>query len=423
MAPAPVHVMAKPRGAVCNLDCSYCYYLAKEQLYGGDDPVMSDEVLEAFTRQYLEANPAVEVTFAWQGGEPTLLGVGFFERAVQLQARHRRPKQRVVNSLQTNGLLLDDEWGSFLAEHDFLVGISVDGPDRCHDAYRRNKGGGATLGRVLGGVAALRRHGVRYNALTCVHRSNVARPLDVYRFLRDEVGATFIQFIPIVTRDDPLRAQIGGRLIGESLRGREYGDFLIAIFDEWARRDIGRVYVQTFDTALANWSGHSHGLCVFEETCGRSMVLEYNGDLFACDHFVEPRYRMGNLLEQPLTELMQAPAQAKFGRDKRDLLPARCIACRYRFACHGGCPKNRLAVSPGDDPPLNHLCESYLAFFEYIDGPMQYMARELGAGRPPASLMERLAEQDRARAAATAGRNDPCPCGSGKKFKRCHGRA
>jgi uncharacterized protein len=408
--PPAFHVMLKPRGPVCNLGCAYCYYLSKDGLYPGSDFCMSDEVLESFTRQYIAAQRVPEVTFGWQGGEPLLMGLDFFRRAVALQDKHRKPGMRVVNALQTNGTLLDDAWCRFFREHDFLVGLSLDGPREAHDAYRADKGGRPTFDRVMAGLALLREHGVEFNILATVHAANADRPIEVYRFLRDEVDARFIQFIPIVQRE-------GGGVSARSVVAEQFGRFLIAVFDEWARRDVGRVFVQIFDVALAAWVGAPPGLCVFDETCGNALVLEHNGDLYACDHFVDPHYRLGNILQTPLVDLVGSERQRRFGLDKRDALPETCRVCEVRFVCNGGCPKNRLQG-------LNYLCEGYKAFFQHVDGPMRFMAAELEARRPPANIMHHLAQREAEleRRFAQANRNDPCPCGSGLKFKHCHGK-
>jgi uncharacterized protein len=408
--PPAFHVMLKPRGSICNLGCAYCYYLSKERLYPGSGFCMPDEVLEAFTRQYIAAQRVPEATFGWQGGEPLLMGPDFFRRAMVLQEAYRKPGVRIINALQTNGTLLDDDWCRFFREHGFLVGLSLDGPREAHDAYRVDKGGQPTFDRAMAGLALLQEHAVEFNILATVHAANADRPLEVYRFLRDEVGARFMQFIPIVQRE-------GGRVTDLSTTGRQYGQFLIAVFDEWVRRDVGRVFVQIFDVALAAWLGAQPGLCIFEETCGRALVLEHNGDLYACDHFVEPNHRLGNILETPLVELVGSEPQRRFGLDKREALTETCRACEVRFVCNGGCPKNRIQG-------MNYLCEGYRAFFAHIDGPMRFMAAELEARRPPANVMRHVAQQEveLEHRFAHARRNDPCPCGSGRKFKYCHGR-
>jgi uncharacterized protein len=408
--PSTFHVMVKPRGPICNLNCAYCYYLSKERLYPVSDFRMADEVLEVFTCQYIEAQRVSEVTFGWQGGEPTLMGLDFFRRVVELQEKYRKPGMRIQNALQTNGTLMDGEWCRFFREQGFLIGLSLDGPRKLHDACRLDKGGHPSFDRVMAGLALLKQHGVEFNILATVHAANADCPVEVYRFLRDEAGARFIQFIPIVQRE-------GERVVQRSVKPNQYGDFLIAIFDEWVRRDVGRVFVQIFDTALAAWMGQRPGLCVFEETCGAALVLEHNGDLYVCDHFVEPRYRLGNILETSLVELVGSQQQRRFGLAKRDTLPVTCRECEVRFVCNGGCPKNRLQG-------VNYLCEGYRAFFTHVDEPMRFMAAELRAGRPPANIMLHLMQEEAKleRRFARARRNDPCPCGSGRKFKHCHGR-
>ena len=375
--PRAFHVMLKPRGAMCNLACEYCFYLSKETLYPGADFRMSNPVLEAFTREYIQAQRVPEVTFSWQGGEPTLMGLSFYRRAVELQRRYRRPGMRILNAMQTNGTLLDDEWGRFLRAYGFLVGLSLDGPRGLHDAYRRDRGGEPTFDRVMRGLAVLQKHRVAFNVLACVHPATVDHPRAVYRFLRDEAGARFIQFIPIVEK---------GNETG-SVSGRQYGAFLSGVFDEWVHRDVGRVFVQIFDVALAAWVGQRPGLCVFEPTCGLAMALEHNGDLYACDHFVEPGYRLGNVLETPLLELASSERQRRFGEDKRDKLPGLCRECDVRFVCNGGCPKNRTLRAANGEFGLNALCQGYQAFFRHVDGSMRLMAGELAAGRPPANVM------------------------------------
>ena len=415
--PPSFHVMIKPRGSICNLDCAYCYYLAKENLYPDGTFRMPDNVLESYTRQYMAAQRVPEVTFGWQGGEPLLMGLEFFERALAYQEQYRPAGMTVHNAMQTNGVLLDDDWCAFFAEHNFLVGISIDGPGELHDGYRVDKGGAPTLERVMRGVERLKAHNVDFNVLTCVQANNGDHPLEVYRFLRDEVGAIFMQFIPIIERQ-------GDGVTDRSVGAAQYGAFLSGVFDEWVRRDVGRVFVQIFDVALAAWSGQRPGLCVFEETCGTALVMEHNGDLYSCDHFVEPEYFLGNIMEKQIVELVSDQAQVDFGNAKRDAMPDMCRQCPVLFVCHGGCPKNRIISTPDGQPGLNYLCEGYKAFFTHIDGPMRYMANELMHRRPPANIMIALAREEAAlqERFKDVGRNDPCPCGSGKKFKHCHGR-
>ncbi len=416
--------MTKPRGAICNLDCKYCYFLSKERLYPDSKFRMSETLLEAYTRQYIEAQHVPDVTFAWQGGEPTLMGLDFFKQAVSYQQKYRKPGMRITNALQTNGVTLDDDWCAFFAANDFLIGISIDGPRDLHDHYRVDKGGAPTFDRVVRGLDFLKQHGVPFNVLTTVHAGNADHPLEIYRFFRDQLGAEFMQFIPIVERANETGFQEGDTVTERSVTARQYGDFLIAIFDEWVRRDVGRVFVQIFDVALAAWSGEHPGLCIFEETCGVALALEHNGDVYSCDHFVEPKHFVGNIVDIPLAEIVTSDQQRAFGLAKRDTLPRYCRDCEVRFACNGECPKNRFITTPDGEPGLNYLCAAYKAFFGHIDTPMKFMANELAHQRPPANIMFELARQDEALQAAfaAAGRNDPCPCGSGIKFKKCHGR-
>lgn len=420
----PFHIMLKPRGPICNLDCKYCYFLSKERLYPHSAFRMDADLLETYTRQYIAAQPGPEVTFAWQGGEPTLMGLDFFRRAVALQEEYGRPGQRVGNSLQTNGVLLDDNWCRFLKEHDFLVGLSLDGPRPLHDAYRLDKGGHPTFDRVMRGLRLLQKHEVAFNVLTTVHAANAGHPLRVYRFLRDEVETQFMQFIPIVERDNETGFQEGNRVTDRSVGAEQYGAFLIAIFEEWVRRDVGLVFVQIFDVALSAWVGQQPALCIFRETCGDALAMEHNGDLYACDHYVEPDYLLGNIREQEIIPLVSSEQQRRFGQAKRDTLPGYCQQCEVRFVCNGGCPKNRFTTSPDGEPGLNYLCAGYKAFFAHIDPAMSFMARELRANRAPANVMVTKARQDAAfrQQLAAAGRNEPCPCGSGRKVKHCHGR-
>jgi uncharacterized protein len=431
-SPPAFHLLAKPTGAVCNLDCSYCFFLSKEMLYPGSRFRMADDLLEAYLRQLIEAHTTPEVTVAWQGGEPTLMGLDFFRRSVELAEQYLRPGQRAVYTIQTNGTLLDPEWASFFREHDFLVGISIDGPRELHDAYRVNKGGKGSFDQVMAGLAHLKDAGVEWNALTTIHAANGDRGGEVYRFLRDECGARFIQFIPIIERvaeasedgavpwtswrDRPLYVQEGERVTGRSVTAEQYGRFLIDVFEEWVRRDVGEVYVQMFDVALANWYGEPPSLCIHSETCGVALALEHTGDLYSCDHFVEPAYRLGNIRETHMRDLVASEQQRRFGEDKRDTLPPYCLSCDVRFACHGGCPKDRFIETPDGDPGLNYLCAGYKAFFHHIDRPMRLMSERLRRGGAPAELVALYAAED-----ARRGRNEPCTCGSGRKWKNCHG--
>jgi len=389
--PLDFHIISKPRGAICNLACEYCYYLEKEDLHPDSNFYMSDEVLEAYTRQYVESQRTPQVTFAWQGGEPTLMELEFYRRAILLQQKCRRPGMIIKNTMQTNGVNLDDAWCMFFREHNFLVGISLDGPREMHDAYRVDKGGKPTFDRVMQGLGLLKKHGVEFNVLTTVHSANADHPVEVYRFLRDEAEAQFIQFIPIVEQDKRKDAHKDLLVTEWSVRPEQYGEFLIAIFEEWVHHDVGRIFVQLFDASLGAWLGQPGGLCVFAPTCGRALAIEHNGDLYACDHYVDPDYLLGNVLETHMLELVASQKQHQFGLDKRKKLPRYCRECEVLFACNGGCPKNRLIKTPDKESGLNYLCSGYKAFFKHIDTPMKIMAILLRQGHPPAEVMSILA--------------------------------
>ena len=434
-APSACHVMAKPSGSVCNIDCTYCFYLEKEKLYpdAGRNWRMSDEVMELYVKQYIEAQDVPAVNFAWQGGEPTLLGVDFFRRAVELQKRYADGKE-VTNAFQTNGILLDDEWGEFLARESFLVGLSIDGPRELHDRYRVDKGQKPTFDRVMAGLEVLKKHGAEFNTLTVLQNHNADHPLEVYRFLK-EIGSGFMQFIPIVERLTGDPDETGLELVAPEFEGRaavtrwsvgpaQYGRFLCAVFDEWVRRDVGRFFVQIFDVSLGSWLGQDASLCIFAETCGNALVIEHNGDLYSCDHFVYPEYNLGNVREQTIRDMVASPEQRRFGQDKADGLPRYCLECDYRFACNGGCPKQRFERTPHGEGGLNYLCRGYKIYFAHVDPYMRVMADLLRRGQPAAGVMDWVRQRDAARAApAPPKRNDPCPCGSGRKYKRCCGQA
>ncbi len=436
------HIMTKPIGPICNLDCRYCFYLEKENYYTADRKVlpswaMSPETLDLYIQQYIEAQPGHEVQFAWQGGEPTLLGVAYFENVVRLQAKYANGKQ-IQNALQTNGTLLDDAWGRFLADNQFLVGVSIDGPADLHDIYRVDKQQRPTFDRVMKGISVLRSHKVDFNTLTVVSRKNSQQPERVYQFLK-EIGSGYIQFIPLVERNIPdvsrtidglIQLHLAKPAISNdddsapvtdwSVRSIDYGRFLCTIFDEWVRADVGKVFVQHFDVALGNWYGAPGALCVFSETCGKALAMEHNGDVYSCDHYVYPEYRLGNIHEKSLTELVESPEQQKFGNAKRDSLPTQCLECDVRFACHGECPKHRFTRTSTGEFGLNYLCAGYKMFFQHIDDPMKVMCQLLSQQRPPALVMD-WAKRQTAPSYPVIGRNDPCPCGSGKKAKRCCG--
>jgi uncharacterized protein len=431
--PPRIHVLAKPTGAACNLACAYCFFLDKELLYPDSRFRMSDEVLEAYIRQLVEAHGGNQVTVAWQGGEPTLMGVDFYRRSIELQRRYARPgmgrmqDMRFENTMQTNGTLLDDEWCEFFKENEYLIGISIDGPRHLHDTYRLDKGGGPTFDRVMRGLRLLQKHDVEYNILVAVNRTNADYPLEVYRFLRDEARTTWIQFIPVVERIDEEGHTIyqkGTRLSERSVRPEQFGRFLIQIFDDWVRHDVGSVYVQTFEAAVRNWLRMpTSGMCVFEPTCGLGLALEHNGDLYSCDHFVEPDYLLGNIMDTHMVEMVTSQRQRQFGQEKRDSLPRYCRECDVRFACHGECPKNRFLTTPDGEPGLNHLCVGWKAFFHRANEPLQTMGTLMRMGRPASEVMRVMAgkEEEWKKALSRARRNDDCPCNSGVKFAQCHG--
>jgi uncharacterized protein len=433
MSASNFHVMAKPIGPICNLDCKYCFYLEKEVLYPQTEKwAMREEVLDSYIRQYIEAHDMPVVNFAWQGGEPTLLGVEYFRRLVEIQAKYANGK-RITNAFQTNGILLSDSWAELFLKHQFLIGISIDGPRELHDTYRVDKGGQPTFDRVMRGIELLKRHKVEFNTLTTVHRANSVAPLEVYRFLREN-GSGFMQFIPIVERVAQTATADGLQLISPDFMGsakvspwsvepRQFGVFLCAIFDEWVRKDVGRTFVQLFDISLEMWSGMEASLCVFRKKCGGALALEHGGDLYSCDHFVYPENRLGNIMDSPLADLVRLPQQQHFGDAKEATLPKYCRECDVRFACNGECPKHRFLKTPDGESGLNYLCAGYKAFFHHVDPHMRFMAAELAAGRAPANVMRWVAEEDARRKQGKPGRNDPCPCGSGRKLKNCCGRA
>jgi len=400
------HVMAKPAGSACNLDCKYCFYLSKEKLKDGPGPGhMHDDVLEAFVRDYIASVTGDEVVFTWQGGEPTLLGVEFYEKAVAFQQKHAKAGQKIQNDLQTNGTLLDDDWGRFLKRHNFLVGLSVDGPKDVHDAMRPTKRDQPSFDDVMRGAEVLRRHGVPFNTLTCVHRYNASRPLDVYRFLRRELGSTYLQFLPIVEpRDfetaapqarDPSRLPIVGSPQAKpdhpdsivkpwSVDPEEYGYFLSRIWDEWLARDLGKVYITHCETLVVQRMGMPAQICVHAENCGKGVAIEHDGGVYSCDHYVYPEYRLGSIRERSLGDMVFSPTQVKFGYAKSETLPKYCRECAYLTDCWGECPKNRLLRTPDGEPGLNYLCQGFKRFFAHARRDADRMAAQLRAAPPVA---------------------------------------
>jgi uncharacterized protein len=433
-APPRFHLLAKPSGSTCNLDCTYCFFLSKEALYPNDASRMSEATLEAYLAQLLESHRSPEVTVAWQGGEPTLMGLDFFARSVELVEKLKRPGQRVEYTMQTNGVLLDDAWGAFLKQHGFLVGLSVDGPQPVHDTYRVNRGGQGTHRQVMKGLDVLRRHQVEVNILCTVHAANAEHGAAVYRYFRDELGATFLQFIPIVERataqtlplanagwssrpggERLLYTQTGSLVTERSVTGEQYGRFLVDVYEEWLRGDVGTVFVQLFDVTLQAYFGQ-YSLCIHAPTCGAALALEHNGDLYSCDHFVEPDYLLGNIHQQHMLDLVASPQQQAFGQHKKESLTGQCRSCDVLALCNGGCPKDRFVDSRDGQDGHNYLCEGLYHFYTHTRPTMTAMAQLIRQGRYADEIMPAIAADD-----AQRGRNDPCPCRSGAKFKNCHG--
>jgi uncharacterized protein len=445
-AARPFHVLTKPIGPICNLDCKYCFYLEKERLYNHEPTWrMSPDVLDSYIRQYIESQPTDEIYFAWQGGEPTLLGVNFFRNVIELQSRYANGR-KIHNAIQTNGTLLDDDWCGFLSEHQFLVGLSIDGPRELHDVYRVDKKNAPTFDLVIRGLEFLQKHQTEYNTLTVVHRRNAEHSLAVYRFLKS-IGSRFHQFIPLIERQASVQLKVRGydfahpptlwpaesdkihgaddalsQVTPWSVEPRQYGDFLCNIFDEWVRHDVSRVFVQLFDVALSNWMGLGSPLCIFSEKCGSAVAIEHNGDLYSCDHYVYPQYKLGNIMNRHIADMLGSPQQRRFGDDKADALPRYCRDCDVRALCNGECPKHRFISTPDGEPGLNYLCLAYKKFFNHIIPHLETMACLLRAGHAPAEIMSIIANGFITPQMTSPGRNDLCPCGSGKKFKKCCGR-
>lgn len=392
----PLYVMLKPVGSKCNLNCDYCYYLEKASLYSDRNQVMSEELLEKFIKQYIESQTMPQVMFTWHGGETLMRPISFYKKAVDLQKKYAGGLQ-IDNSIQTNGTLLNDAWCSFFKENNFLVGISIDGPQDFHDKYRRDKMGRPSFHRVMQGINLLKKHKVEYNCLAVVNDYNVDYPLEFYRFFK-EINCQYVQFTPIVERIRKNNNQMKLATAKEkdyevelapfTVNAEKWGNFLCAIFDEWIKEDVGKVYIQIFDSTLANWVGEQPGVCTMAKTCGHAGVMEFNGDIYSCDHFVFPEYKLGNIYSQPLTSLMYSDQQLKFGNDKFDTLPQQCHECEFLFACYGECPKNRFIKDKYGNQGLNYLCKGYHKFFHHVMPYMDFMKQELLAKRAPANVME-----------------------------------
>lgn len=391
----PLYVLAKPVGASCNLRCKYCYYLEKSHLYrNAPARVMSDELLERFVQEYIQAQTMSQVLFTWHGGEPLMRPLSFYRKAVALQEKYAFGRQ-IDNTIQTNGTLLTDEWCEFFKEHNWLVGISIDGPQEFHDEYRRTASDKPSWQKVMRGIRLLRKHGVEWNAMAVVNDFNAGYPLEFYHFFK-EMGAKYIQFAPVVER---MAAHSDGRHLATlvdqecpvadfSVSPAQWGDFLCAIFDEWVRHDVGQTYVEIFDCTLANWVGERPGICVYAKECGHAGVMEFNGDVYSCDHFVFPEYKLGNIRDRTLVEMLYGEQQRQFSCLKHASLPKQCKECEWEFACHGECPKNRFVNDRYGYPGLNYLCSGYRHFYEHVAPYMDFMKKEFMNQRPPANVME-----------------------------------
>lgn len=394
----PLYIMTKPVGAICNLACDYCYYLEKSKLYQESPKhIMSDELLEKFIKEYIESQTMPQVLFTWHGGETLMRPLSFYQRAMELQRKYARGRT-IDNCIQTNGTLLNDEWCRFFHDNNWLVGVSIDGPQEFHDEYRKNKQGKPSFMKVMQGINLLNKHRVEWNALAVVNDFNADYPLDFYHFFK-EIGCRYIQFTPIVERifrhDDGrhLAAVEEGnneKLADFSVTPEQWGNFLCTIFDEWVKNDVGEYFIQLFDATLANWVGEQPGVCSLAKTCGHAGVMEFNGDVYSCDHFVFPQYKLGNIYSKTLVEMMYSDKQQQFGRNKFDSLPSQCKECQYLFACNGECPKNRFCKTASGEPGLNYLCKGYYQYFDHVAPYMDFMKKELLAERAPANIMEAI---------------------------------
>ena len=398
----PLYVMLKPVGAVCNLACEYCYYLEKARLYKETPKhVMNEKLLEKFIEEYINSQTMPQVLFTWHGGETFMRPISFYKKAIELQKKYANG-HTIDNCIQTNGTLLTEEWCKFLKENNFLVGVSIDGPQEFHDEYRRNRQGQPSFQKVMKGINLLKKHGVEWNAMAVVNDFNADYPLDFYHFFK-ELDCRYIQFTPIVERlskrtdgltlSSAIQNTDGTELAEFSITPKQWGNFLCTIFDEWVREDVGKFFIQLFDSTLANWIGEQPGVCTLAKTCGHAGVMEFNGDVYSCDHFVFPEYRLGNIYQKTLVEMMYSPEQQRFGQHKQDSLPRQCRECKFLFACNGECPKNRFMHTADGEPGLNYLCKGYHQFFKHAAPYMDFMKKELMAQRPPANVMEWIKQQ------------------------------
>ncbi len=395
--PLAYNFIIKPTGPLCNLNCEYCYYLEKRKIY----PVqkyfkISENILELFIKQYIESQEVPVIIFVWQGGEPAMLGIDFYRKAISIQKKYAGDK-KIENYFQTNGTLISNEWCAFFKENNMLIGVSIDGPEHIHNKYRRGIDGKGSFKKVMYGIELLIKNNVEFNTLSVVNDYNSDYPIEIYRFFKN-IGSRFMQFIPVVERKSKNFVSNDLYLVHPdfkneaevtswSVNGKKYGDFLISLFDEWIRNDVGKYYIQLFDATLANWVGENPGLCLYKETCGDALVMEHNGDIYSCDHFVYPEDLIGNVLEKPLVEIINSKKQQIFGEKKLISLPKKCIECEYRFACHGECPKNRISYTEDGEYGLNYLCSGLYSFFKHAHPYMQFMADELKNKRPPSNVM------------------------------------
>lgn len=387
----PYSITAKPIGAKCNLRCKYCYYLEKKDLYPASNSQMSDELLEKFIKEYIESQPVSDVVFVWHGGESLLRPVSFYKKVLKLQSQYRGGKN-IINTLQTNGTLLNREWCEFFSSNGWLIGLSIDGPEFIHDAFRKTQNMKGTFKSVMEGIERLNKHKVEWNILATVNSLNGDYPVETYKFFKS-LGTPFIQFTPVVERYESNGKLLSGKDEGIvvadfSVNPKQWGHYLISMYDEWVKQDVGTVFVQLFDSTLANWMGMTPGVCTMARTCGNAPAIEFNGDVYSCDHFVFPQYYLGNLKKRSLVEMVLDPRQQRFGFDKSQTLPAQCKKCEYLFACNGECPRNRFVVTADGDPGLNYLCEGYKMFFKHVASDMEFMCRELENKRPPANIMK-----------------------------------
>lgn len=394
----PLYLMAKPAGAACNLRCSYCYYLEKRDLYQGSSQLMDEETLELFIKEYIEAQTTPEVMFIWHGGEPLLRPIAFYQRALELQQRYAKGR-KIDNCIQTNATLLTDEWCKFLQKNNFLVGVSIDGPRHMHDALRKRAQGEGSYSDVIRGIRLLAKYHIEWNAMATVNAINVEHPMEFYHFFRDELECRYLQFTPVVERTHILEGRCrllhgsepDGVVTPYSVTAKQWGEFLCAIFNEWVRNDVGEMFVQLFDTTLANWVGAPAGVCTMSKYCGQGAAIEHNGDVYSCDHFVFPEYKLGNIHNNSLISMMYGTKQREFGEAKYRSLPKQCRKCKYEFACHGECPRNRFISTADGQHGLNYLCEGYHAFFTKAHKAMDYMSQQLKQGLPPANVMNWIA--------------------------------